>query len=71
VLDKGTKTTEKWLIRLVLIQFIVLIAGQFLMYHRDYSPYLNKAIRSEGVIEPVKKMTSESVESPIMLWYHK
>lgn len=65
------KTIEKWIIRLVFIQFIVLVAAQVLMSHRDMTPFLNKAVRHEGVIKPVKDGAAESVDQPIIMWYHK
>jgi len=64
------KWVEKWLIRLCVIHLILLIIAQFLMAHRAWTPYLNKAVRYEGVFGTTSKQT-ESVDEPIGLWYHK
>ena len=64
------KVVEKWIIRLVIIQFVILVIAQVMMAHRNFTPYLNKAVRYEGVIQPVKDMLTESVEQQARLWYH-
>jgi uncharacterized protein YpmB len=69
-LHNRLKTIEKWIIRLVVIQFIFLVVAQILMFHRSITPYLNKAVRHEGVIQPVKDIATESVDEPISMWYH-
>ncbi|GGH79056.1 hypothetical protein JOD43_001649 [Pullulanibacillus pueri] len=63
------KTVEKWLVRLVIIQFIALIMAQFMMKHHTLSPYLNKAVRYEGVFEPKESKTLDTIQQSPYMWY--
>ena len=63
------KTIEKWILRLVVIQFIALVISQFIMSHQALSPYLNKAIRSEGVFDQEHTNTVQIIQQSPYLWY--
>lgn len=64
-----TKTIEKWLLRLVIIQFCVLLIGQILMSKPAWTPYLNRAIQDEGVIKTKQTETVKTMEEPPAVWY--
>ncbi|HET7578573.1 MAG TPA: DUF5359 family protein [Bacillales bacterium] len=42
---------EKWLIRLILIQLFFMFMAQFLLQFDGLVPFLNRAVRSEGVVQ--------------------
>jgi hypothetical protein len=67
----GWKTVETWLIRLIIIHFMLLLAGQYLMANAKIKPYLNKAVRVEGVFDRSVKAPAVSVERLPQIWYHK
>ncbi|WP_085523531.1 DUF5359 family protein [Tuberibacillus sp. Marseille-P3662] len=63
------KQIEKWILRLVCIQFVILMIGQLLVTQEQMAPYINKAVRYEGVIgEKQTKAVKTMEEAPIM-WY--
>ncbi|MED1441532.1 DUF5359 family protein [Aeribacillus composti] len=43
------KRFEQILIKLIIIQFIMLIAAQLFLCHSELKPYLSKAVQYEGV----------------------
>jgi hypothetical protein len=62
---------EKWLIRLTVIQFVALIIAQILMNHAVWTPYLNQAVRDEGVLKTKKTDTVNTMEESPAVWYDK
>lgn len=67
--QEWVKQVEKWLIRLMVIQGLVLILGQLLMNHAAWSPYLNKAIQEEGVIKTKPAKSVVTMEQSPVVWY--
>lgn len=61
---------EGWLIKLIIIQFICLIIGQFLMQYHSLTPYLNKTIRDEGVVKQTPTPAIETMVRQRSLWYY-
>lgn len=66
-----TEKVEKWLIRLVVIQCLVLFIGQLLMSHPAWTPYLNRAVQDEGVLKTKKTDTIQTMEPSPAVWYDK
>ncbi|MFC7391546.1 DUF5359 family protein [Scopulibacillus cellulosilyticus] len=60
---------EIWIKRVIIIQFICLLSGQYFMANHHTAPYLNKAIQYEGVYKSKSNKTSETMEQPRSLWY--
>lgn len=69
--DDWTKRVEKWLIRLTVIQFIALLIAQILMAHAVWTPYLNQAVRDEGVLKTKQTDTVNTMEESPAVWYDK
>lgn len=61
---------EKWLIKLIIIQFICLIIGQVLVQHHNLAPYVNKTIKEEGVVKNTTQTATETMEQVRSIWYH-
>lgn len=54
------KTIEKYIFRFMILHFILLISGQWLLSYPTLAPYLSKIIYYEGVM---KDQYSEIVET--------
>ncbi|WEG11393.1 DUF5359 family protein [Pullulanibacillus sp. KACC 23026] len=66
-----TKSVERWLLRLVVIQGIVLIIGQILIGHQTWTPFLNRAVQDEGVLKNTHSDTVKTMEQSPAVWYDK
>lgn len=54
------KTVEKYIFRLMILHFVFLIVGQWLLSDQSLAPYLSKIIYYEGVM---KDQYSEIIET--------
>jgi|GEM_PF-1713527 len=63
------KQVEKWLLRLALVQLLALIIAQLMMNHLTISPYLNKAIRYEGVYKAKPSKALSTIQQRFFMWY--
>lgn len=63
------KRVEKWLVRLIIIQFICLVIAQIIMQNHTWAPYVNKAIKDEGVVKDSSQTPVETMVQQSPLWY--
>jgi len=67
----GAQQVEKWLLYLVLVQLLALIIAQLTMSHLAVAPYLNRAIRYEGVYEAKPSRSMDTIQHRSYMWYDK
>lgn len=50
---KNLSRIEKWILRLLKMHFVLLVFAQILTHYKAILPYINKAVRYEGVAQTV------------------
>ncbi|GGE38600.1 hypothetical protein GCM10011391_16770 [Pullulanibacillus camelliae] len=67
--ETTAKSVEKWILRLVFVQLLALIIAQVMMSHLTVSPYLNKAVRYEGVYKTKQSKATDTIQQTPYMWY--